>query len=468
MISVAEASGLGDAIEVQRTRGSARLSASGAVAWDAIAAMAELHPAAIRPTLAMPEAFAEILAAAIALDEASPADGGAALAAHYLDLMPRMRVAQMATRSPPNAALFHTSLEWGRLPRLSGAIDALFARAARACGEAALPGALGARSAAEFRAARPSVAALYHDAYYGGFMPLLYGYPQDLLAMGRALAQGEVHGVIDRWLAAPLLHEICHFAPGRRALLPPYIDECIAAHLGVAALPETAWPAPGEQNALFGAPWLSQVGDALASAVGEEALLRGHAGVQPWDEALPGGLCDALLRLGWDEYARTRGLHFLSSNYRPDPWMKVFFLAAAGEPLADLTLARLADLPWSDVPPGEEAPADAALIERGLRSLCLHNFQCDGTFRVAARPPSGTIAVELAACRVIAPRENDGCDPQPLAHLFPPAVAARLRSAGISGYAIELSDLAALPEVARALLDGAAGRRGPGYQLTRS
>ena len=104
-------------------------------------------------------------------------------------------------------------------------------------------------------------------------------------------------------LSSPIAHELSHFAPGRRSILPLYIDESVAAHVGALLHPETLWPAADGPYALFGAPWLAQVGQALARTVGEAALVRAHAGSADWSEVLPRGLEEALLRLGWTEYA---------------------------------------------------------------------------------------------------------------------------------------------------------------------
>ncbi len=430
-----EVTGLGDAARAIRGGFRARLDAVAGDAWRALAATGKLHPEARPPSLAVPETFAEWLSHALALG-----DGGQ-LARHYLDYMPRMRVEQLGTRAHPNATLFHAPLDWARLPRLSSAIERIFALVGPALGA----------SPAAFREARPTLGALYERAYYGRFMPLLYGYPADLRAIARALDGGaDLHAVVDGRLAAPLTHELAHLAPGRAAILPPYVDECLAAYLGRRALPETAWPADGGEDSLYGAPWLAQVGQALARVA--PSVLRAHAGLAPWAEALPPGLGDALPRLGWAEYRVTRDAHFLSSNYRPMPWIKLFYLAAAGAPLDGVTLDALDAAPWPQIAVPVEDDADREILADALRAMCVDNFQVDYAYRVRRRPPRAPIDVDCATCRVST--VGGPCDPHGLQYLFPPSTAARLRAAGIAGYTITLRSLDALDEVAAAVLDG--------------
>jgi hypothetical protein len=437
-----------------------RLARTAERAWRGIG---KRHPEANFPSLAIPESFAEWLGAALALHEIEPHEKSAHLELHYLELMPRMRVEQLATAAQPNAALFHTPLEWSALPRLSRAIDTLGVFFGS---EAEL--ALGAASGEEFRAARPTLAAFYERAYYGGFMPLLYGYPADLAAIARALDGGApLHETLDRHLAAPLTHELSHLLPGRVAIAPPYLDECLAAWLGARAFPETAWPAPGEQHALYGAPWLAQTGQALARVF--PSVLRAHAGIVPWSAALPAPLREAALRLGWDEYRRGRESHFLGSAHRPGPWAKLFFLAAARAPLAEVSLETLEATAWRAIPVPEEDQRDPAILDDALRAMCVRNFQVAGAYRVERAAPRA-IAIDLARCTVESEGDRKGCDPHGLSYLFPPSTAARLRDAGIAGFGIELDGprgLEALPAIAAAILDGAGSHRGEGYALTR-
>lgn len=445
-----------------------RLAESCEAARRSLSERSLLHPEAHLPSPEMPVSFAEMLATALALEQIDPPapERRGLLERNYLEAMPSLWVEQLATSAAPNAALFHTPLDWTRMPRLASLIEHCYALVTEACGDAS---SLGAPDAAAFRAARPTLAALYHGCAYGRFMPLLYAYPTDLAAMARALDAGAtVEEVIDAMLSAPLAHELSHLGRGRPSLLPLYLDECIAAHLGARLRPETLWPAEGEVYALYGAPWLAQVGQALARTVGETALLRAHAGAASWSQILPDGLEAKLCALGWSEYLATRDVHFLSSSLRPEPWMKLFFLAAGGAPLDGWTLESLAALPWREVPAGpDDDAADRAILRRALHAVCVRNFQIDASFRVARRAPTGPITVDVEACWVSAAPGSDGCDARAPGHLFPPAVAARLRAQGVAGFEARLHDLSALPALAEALGDGAPSHRAPGYQLVR-
>jgi hypothetical protein len=295
-------------------------------------------------------------------------------------------------------------------------------------------------------------------------MPLLYGWPADLLRFARELAERPLAEVIDRQLAAPLVHELTHL--GRvREVFPLHLDECVAGWLGVTVLRGFAWPDPGDEGALYAALSFAQVGQALARACGAGAVVRAHAGVTPWAEALPAGLADALVRLGWQDYLDGRQLHLLSDPARPERWMKLFFLAAAGAPLDGCTLESLQALSWTEVPAGDESALDDQILVDALDSMCLRNQRRDGSFVVETRPQPSPIEVDLIECRM-STAPGDGCDER-LSYLFPPAVAARLRARGLRGYTLELRDLAARGEVTRAIRDGGASRARRGYTLTR-
>ena len=383
---------------------------------------------------AMPWAFAEMLAAALVVERGGAR--GEVLRRHYFEVMPSLRAAQLDPEKLPQSALFHTRLELERLPRLAGALVRLYALLERA--EVPAERALPARAPAELVERFPTLAELYRATYYGGFMPLLYGYPADLDFFARGLAADGPLAVIDRYLAAPVVHELAHFSPRRRALLPLYLDECVAGHLGVRVLPELAYPAPGEDNALFAAPWLAQVGQALARRYGLENVVRAHAGVVDWSEVLPAGFLDGALRLGWDDYLRYRGTHFLSDNFNPDPWLKLIYLA---EPRTREELDRL---PWSEIPVPDEQPDDVEVVADALRACCVENFQIDRSYRVRTRP--ATVTVELAACRAVAP--GGAHDPPQLMHHLPPAWSRRLGSHNVT---VEIRDPAEIPERAAVL-----------------
>src|SRR6185436_2190337 len=188
----------------------AALDAAGAAAWRELAEAGALLPGAPAdpPRLALAAPLRRALVRAIAHERAEGApERAAALLRHYTELMPRARVALLASRAEPAASFFHARLDWAHLPRLSAALDRLHALLDEAGVDAAA--ALGFSSASAFRAHTRTLAALYERTHYGGSMPLLYGSPADLAYVrARADAAGlDLHAAIDRYLTATILHE---------------------------------------------------------------------------------------------------------------------------------------------------------------------------------------------------------------------------------------------------------------------
>ena len=462
MIDLAALSGLGCAVDEIRAGFPAALEKSATAAFAELRASGRARAGAEVPRLEVPGALAQMLAAALALEEREGSERAAVLRTHYLESMPRLRTEQLATNERLTETFFHAPLAWERLPRLSGAIDALYALVHQTGAAEAV---LGACSATAFRARYRTIAELYAETYYGAQMPLLYGYPADLAYFARELDDGaDVCGVIDRHLAAPMIHEIMHFRRDREAVSPPYLDECVAGYLGVRVIPELAFPRVGEPYAIYAAPWFAQVGQALVRAVGIGPVLRAQAGEIAWEAALPTGLARALARLGWADHVARRSVHFLSDGWRPEPWMKLFFLAGAGAG-ADLeaaTWASLEALPWAEIPVGAEGvdaaedALDEQMVADGLRAMCLRNHRVGAHFVAEARVPRGEIVVDLDACCVTTAAAEDGCDQRPLQYLFPPAVAVRLRrDGGARKFAVVVREVGEIVERAREIV----GRR---------
>ncbi len=375
--------------------------------------------------LEQPPAFAEMLGAAIAQEERDGSGRAEVLRRHYLELMPGMRAAQLDPTLEPQATFMHHRLDLARLPRLRGALERLYALLARC--DVPPAAALPAPSPDELVARFPTLATLYAQTYYGAFMPMLHAYPADLAACARELDEASVDEVLDRRLTAPVVHELSHFRRSRVALLPLYLDECIAAHVGVLVLPELAYPAPGEDNGLYATPWLSQVGQALARVVGLAPLVRAHTGVVPWDDVLPPGMRDRARELGWRDYLRHRGPHLLSNNFEPEPWLELV-LAGREPPESDEDLDVLAD---------------------GLRAMCLRNEIVDGTFRASTALPRGPVRIDPVARKMTAP--GSACDPVPLAYWIPPALARRWQDAGIAEHTVEIGAIEAIAGLAHVL-----------------
>ena len=401
----------------------ARLEQSRAAARASLAAAGTLRASLDDRPLAMPRGFERAFRRALDEERREGSVRAEALERHYLDTMPRLRSQQLESTEPHVARIFDTRVTAARWPRLAAAVARL-GRPALLDGE-------------------PTLGALYAESCYGAFMPMLYGSAYDLASYDPS--------ALDRHLAAPLVHELAH---GTRCheVLSLYVDECIAGWLGTRAL--------DGDNDLFAAPWLSQVGAALARVVGGERLRAAHAGEVAWESVLPRGLAAAIADADWRHYLAQRPLHLLCDATAPDRWMRLFFAAAAGLPLDE-------DRPWREIPTDDEGDDDAVLLDDALAAMCLRNHQEERSFRVTRRPPPAPVAIDLDACRVTTAAGADGFDPAPPAHLFPPATAARLRARGIAGYTVEIATLAALPPLARAIRDGAPSRAGDGFVLTR-
>jgi hypothetical protein len=397
----------------------------------------------------MPRAVAQLLRREIARGDAQ----ARALEQHYLELMPRMRRAQLDGSDATATTFFAAQLRWDALPRLARAVANLFALLPA---DATL---LGARSLDELRARSCTVGEFFAQTCYGGFMPLLYGYSADLQHFARSLARDSLDSVIDRYLAAPLIHELTHFSRARD--VPSlYLDECVAAWLGVRVMPEFALPAPGQDNGLYATPWFAQVGQALARVAGVERVVAAQAGALPWPEALPRGLADALARLGDEDFRATRPMHLLSDTYAPARWMKLCFLAASGVSVDTITLGELEALPWSAIAPGDEHDEDRAIVRDGLRAMCLRNFhvECPAgkSFRTGSRPAPAPITIDLEDCKLTAPPAPDGCDTVAPAYLFPPAVAARIARDRPARFDVRVHSLDEIETLADAIIAGKA------------
>ena len=416
-----------------------------------------------------PSALRRVLARAIAIERTPGAASRATIATglrpdgeprdaqlirHYTETMPRMRNDQRRGSSDPNHELFHVALDWNRLPRLTTAIARLYAVLDDA-GVAGAP-ALGADTAVAFRDRTRTLSELYGRTHYGGVMPLLYGYPADLAYFARRASERgfDALATIDRYLTAPIVHELCHFARDRDAIEPPHLDECIGGWLGVHIHPEFAYPAADEDDAICAAPWLAQVGQAIARAFGVTAIVRAHAGAARWSSALSASFVAAARRLGWDDWRARRSLHLLSDAFDPTPWIALALTAAAGRSVSDATLGSLADTPLHALADGLpfDPEFDLAIVRDALRAMCLEDLRIGGSLRTRTRLAAG-IAIDAWSCRVTARRDDDVA-PVTRSYWLPPAVAARLIARGITAYSLELSVLEAIPDAARAIANG--------------
>lgn len=380
--------------------------------------------------LQMPPAFAALLARVIAEEQADGSGRDAALTALYLDVLPTLRVTQALDSGEPVASLFHRPVEWARVPVLHSAVERLFAWLSRCAIDPVA--ALDAPSADALFAACPTLDALCAQTHYGGFLPLLYAYPGDLARAQALLDAGHaVEAVIDLLFAAPLVHELCHFRRERIVELPLYLDECIAALLGVTVLPATAFPDESGAHGLYAAPLLLQVGQWLARVAGADALLALQAGARPAAEVLGRDRLRALVEYGWQDYLRRRPPHLLSDNFDPAPWCRV--------------IAGLApDASWRALAPTPVHDADFAMLTSALQAMCLAEESVGGTFVVRRAPSDAPIGLDLDACVARGGARLFGRRAE---FLLSPPLAAALRDLGLRDITWSPLSTDAIPDV---------------------
>ncbi|HEY4238296.1 MAG TPA: class I SAM-dependent methyltransferase [Kofleriaceae bacterium] len=404
----------------------ARIAAATDAAWDELVRTASLVPGAPKPQLAPPRSLRAVLDDALA----DPARRDSILN-HYGDLMPRLRVRQLASTAEPAASLFHAPLDWARLPRLARAIDRLFALLADA--DVPAEPQLGAPDAAAVRARTPTLAALYARTHYGNHMPLLYGTDADLAFA--AAAGLDPLATIDRFLVAPIVHELSHLGRERVPLAPLHLDECVSGYLGGIVHPALVAPhSADDADTIFAAPWLAQVGAAIARAFGRRALVRAHAGLAP----LPADFTAAAIRLG---AADRPSLHFLSNTLDPAPWV---------------ALALAAPLP-------DDAAADRAITEDAIRALCLLDSREAGSYRTCAQLPAAPLVLDARTGWIAT--ERSGVSPVAPRHWVPPAVCARFLAQGRERIELHLASLAAIPAAADALCAAAKSGEHAGVRI---
>lgn len=409
------------------------LSALSALADRALAVRARLD------RVPMPRSMREHLLTALILRDDPE------LEAHYTKRMPAALEEQLSGRDPVRVRLFHGPLALGRMPRLARALEALWDRVAAAGVAPAL--ALGAPTPAALLTARPTLAALFGECYWGRLMPLLYAYPGDLAEMESAVAAGaSAAELVDAHLVGPLVHELSHLLPADpdRVPAPAHLHEAVAGWLGTRVWPAQSWPGPGDGDALPGAPWLVYLGAWLARIVGDDALIRAQAGVASLDDLLGPACAVALRALAWQDQLARWGYALLGDAFAPAPWLKLLdlhrdpvraadFAREHVEPLLALAPAEAASaprlaatleaMPWSTLPAWHESPmpADETLLADALAAQCVRAVRVGNTMRARVEP--ATVTLELAACLATRDGPRDALR-APLAFPIPPSVCA--------------------------------------------
>ncbi|MFT3699227.1 MAG: class I SAM-dependent methyltransferase [Kofleriaceae bacterium] len=322
--------------------------------------------------------------------------------------LPKLRKVQLAD------PIMQHPIAWHRLPRMRGAVESLFALMHRA----GVPDVIGFATPKALFAEAPTLARLVERTYHGGAMPLPY---TDLAYV--ASRDGDREALIDRYLLAPILVELCHFSRDRDGL-PPWLDRCIAMSIAVSAWPPVAYPEPGCDDAITNAPWLAQVGQAFARRFGALAVIRAQAGVTAWDAVIPE--LEAVLRGAWTEWLVRETVDFSS------------------------------DLFDGALPTGgpDDPDFDRVIVADALKAMCLAHELVGGSLRTRARVDERPILVDAVAMTVAtAPHtEHDVVAPR---YWLPSAIASVIRSRGHRGYELFLGSLAAIPAAVATLCDGA-------------
>lgn len=354
---------------------------------------------------------------------------------HYFELMPALRLGQTHQRVGPEASLFRAPLDWTQLPQLCAALDRLYDTLVDA-GVDVLR-ALGHATAEAWRAEHHDLAEIHGRTYFGGLMPMIYGFPADCQALVAEVAAGaSLCSVIDQRLTASVIHELSHLNAARTPLEPPYLDECISGYLGMNTHRATAFPAPNADNALFLAPWFSQLGQAIAGVVGLGPLLRAHAGAVTWDAVLPAGLVDLWAAWGWAQQCRTRATHFLGEVQRPGPWVKALYLALAGELPTDThgatpSMLEIEAVSWASITvAGAITHDDIEALRDGLLGMCLRPSVEAGVYRVSLHPTEAAVDIDAVTGWITRDAPPHMAEPARFQVLVPPRIGRRLRNAG--------------------------------------
>lgn len=379
---------------------------------------------------------------------------GNAVDGHYLETMPAQLAVQLRGRGCPEERLFAHHLDFRLLPRLRDALERLFAFV----GDAGIDcrAALGASSPRELIAARSSLADLYAGCHFGRSMPMLYAYPGDLT--DDAWSGRGPDELIEARYVGPLIHELSHLHPSDPDLVPApaNLHEALAAWIGSEVWSQQAFPAPGGEDALPGAPWFAAAGAFLGRSIGADEAVRAQAGTLDLRGPLGAGCVEALRCYGWLEFLESGAPHLLSDAFHPERWWKIIDLhrdpviarrfhaelvapllervPQPGERLRARWDSALDGLPWAELPAWRDdtCAADDALALRAVRALHVRTERRGRSFRAERAQPPGPIVLDLRECSVRAPWR--GCDAigAPPLHPYPPALcAAHVRSGDV-------------------------------------
>jgi len=383
---------------------------------------AELAEPGTRPPrfeLLLPPALRETMVAA------GPSES---LAAYYCEQMPRLLIDQMLRGEDFARRLLWMPLDLSRLPRLSTALDGLFAL----LGEDA-PKLTGAATPQALLALRSSAAALAAPTLLGCGLPLVGAWPAERELINAA--QGDPYAVFDLRLSGGLVHELCH---GLRRPLeappPPWIVlEAAALLLGSLAFPRHVFPQQAGE-AVPGVSLFVLLGQCLARLFGRRALLRTLIDAVPLADALGPTAALALESAARDEWLLRQEAPFARDALLAPAWVKLADAARAGRVVG---LTEAAALPFDELPWWSEEPAAEdldlartavpALFQENVMSPTYQTHPCDAR----------ELRLDTRTCLLQRPADRKGVFGEPAFWIYPPPLCRRLRERGAHLVTIE-------------------------------
>lgn len=348
-----------------------------------------------------------------------------ALAAHYLEHMPRQLVAQWQGHAPVVASLLERARPSAALTRCLETMAALLAAEGLALDEH-----LGAPDVASLLAARPSIAALYFESFFGGGLPLLGLSAADQRAIASA---PDPVAWFEARLLGNLMHELCH---GQRRTLtqaPMFLfTEAAAIHLGGTierrhVFAEQAGEAVPAASAFY------LLGLGLERLVGRRALWA-LAGGASLTERWPAALAPVVDRAERDEDARHPDTVFAADASRAFVWLRLVDLARSGARDVPLSLDEAARMPLEASPWAHEGATalDWEIVSASVDALCSKSVYSDRLDTVPAEVPAGRIVVDpIAASIACVASRADAVLGEPGAAWLPPPIVMALRARGL-------------------------------------
>lgn len=348
-----------------------------------------------------------------------------ALAAHYLEHMPRRLVAQWQGHSEAVASLVASAIP-------GTALVACLEAMATELGAVGLSFAehLGAPDVASLLATRPSIAALYFESFFGGGLPLLGLSAADQRAIATA---ADPVAWFETYLLGNVMHELCH---GQRRVLgqaPMFLfTEAAAIHLGgTIARRHVFAERPGEAVPAASAFYLLGLG--LERLLGRRALWS-LAGGASLSECWPAALAESVAAAERDDDARYPDALFAADASRAFAWLRLVDMARSGahdvpRTLADATRVPIARSPWAHEP---ATALDWEIVTASVDALCSKSVHSERLDTVPAEVPLGRLVVDPAAATIacVASRP-DGVLGEPGAAWLPPPIVMAIAARGV-------------------------------------